>query len=1158
MTQSLTKKYASILANDDSAKLMAALPPGFDPREYSLQGDLLPARCAMYGAIECLMAILESRPDLAPAILAIPDSAGERVIDWCSAWATASHAKRLRELAPNESESGSSQGHWPLLRALAAARWDSAMEWLAAAPDAAKMRSSKFARSPLFLAAEPSPFFLARSPASDWTPPPRALVDELLLLGASPSDTLTKGSTPLGRAAAVGNSPLFDALSIRIAVSMAVATTAAQKAEAIAALTRGNGMFSPAHEAIIRDDDAMLSRLIGLGWPVDELTEKNFLPIHLAIRNGSRRCAALLLASKSPFEALESPTSCGSSAMSSSDPIFWLDFLKSHGVALDERDDHGAHFAELAWERLPFAQARDLWASLGSSAPLRAENSFFGPLERAARSDIEPQAKISHLLSLGFLPARIAPRQAQGWSSGLSELLSAIPPNRISGTSFGVFRSLDLGAAWFTGRDSALAAVPIQEASGFDGLAKPSFLCSNDSSNEPHPRPSLLAYCASKGRLDSLAALISWDRSARHWADIDYLCAWRDAVKADAPLSLLRTLRASLAERSIESWGKEESCLALAHLGPSKRTELGAPAFSDALSMNALIQESSPRSLSSLFFMSRQPANPSFNAGNPASVYFSSPWNLAAHTPHIGVFKSFAAPNPGPWGAISAFHCALAAASSKRASAVLWIASTLPQRAALAPPGSPWASARPESALSLWQEQIDWESRKAFEVLRFAPEPGQAADGNASSILLCSLLKGSDTSLECMAAATALLSQGLPAPRIFTELGVSIAEKADAATAIGAPELLLQALRSFCQALCARPEFAAILNHGFEQPILAGCPDPAIFDAFLSAGAKLGSGAKSSIALLCSRHASRLTPAFAGRLAELDRQVSQALPLGVASHLAAMRPHQSRDFFDISSTPASISRVSRAVKGVDLDGWMASLRAGCCPIAAAISARNVRMAIDLARQAPLGYVEAARASWMGLWLASRYEQISRALRPMFMDSSKGAQALIGLEAELRDLQALGAGLNQDAAIENNAFLTTFAHDHSEGSVALLSWLLARGENPEVLLALDPDELPYPFHQRLRKVFPNEASDERAFAPVVCVCFSLASSRVPTEDILALCREWQAAKLPSTVSCGSSSTSIYTFLPPAVFAAHEAEQLALLSQAEPAIKKSARL
>lgn len=1160
MTQSLTKKYASILANDDSAKLMAALPPGFDPREYSLQGDLLHARCAMYGAIECLMAILESRPDLAPAILATPDSAGERVIDWSSAWATSAHVKRLRELAPSESESVSAHGHWPLLRSLSAARWDSAMEWLDAAPAAAKMMSSKFARSPLFLAAEPSPFFLARSPAADWTPPPKALVDALLLHGASPSDTLTKGSTPLGRAAAAGNIPLFEALATKVAAELHAASTPADKALAVDALMRGEGVFSPAHEAIIRDDDAMLSRLIGLGWPVDELTEKKFLPIHLAIRHGSRRCAALLFASKSPCESAESPTSCGSSALASDDPIFWLDFLKANGALLDRRDDHGAHFAELAWERLSFPQARDLWASLGSAAPLRAENSFFGPLERAARSDIDPQAKITHLLAQGFLPARIAPRESHGWATGLSEKLSAIPSNRISGTSFGVFRSLDLGAAWFTGRDPALALAPapLVDDSGLGGLVNSAFLQSRDSKDEPHPRPSLLSYCASKSKLESLRALISWDRSARHWADIDYLCAWRDAIKSDAPLSVLRVISASLAERSIQPWDKEESCLALANLGPSKRAELGAPVFSDVRSMDALIREASPRALLDLFFLGRASSHRSFHPSIAASSSFDAPWFLAASSPHLGVFKSLAAEHRGPWGAITAFHCALAAASAKRASAVLWLASILPLRAAQAPAGSPWALAPSEAALSLWQEQLDWEVRKAHSTKGFLLDSEHAAEGNASSLLLCALLKAGDGNMECMAAATALLSKGLPAPQNFTALGTAIAEKADAATAIGAPELSLQALRTFCQALCARPDFAAILNTSLESPILAGCPDPAIFDAFLSAGATLGSGAKSSISLLCSRHASRLTPAFAGRLAELDRTVSPASPLGVASRLAAMRPHQSRDFFDISATPASLSRVSRSVKGVGIDGWLASLRAGCCPIAAALSARNVTMAIDLAGQAPDGYVPAARASWMGLWLGARSEQLSRALRPMSMDTAHSAQALIGLEAELRGLQALGAGLNQDPAAEGAALLSTFARDRSEGSVLLLSWLLARGEHPKWLVSLDPEDISYAFDRRLREVFPKEPSDAPAVAPIICVCFSTANSRVPTEDVLALCRAWQAAKLPSTVVCGESSTSIFSFLPPTVFAAHEAEELARLTPAEPALKKSARL
>lgn len=1166
MTQALTKTYASMLANDDSAKLMAALPVGADPREYALQGDLLPSRCAMYGAIECLMALLESRPDLAADILAMPDSAGERVIDWCSAWARPAHVQRLRELAPEASSSGTPQGHWPLLRALAAARWDSAEAWLDAAPAAAKQPSSQISRGPLFLLAEPSAFFLARSKPSEWPTPPRSLADALLDRGASPLDVLMKGSTPLGRAAAAGNRPLFDALAARM--PPAGQASSPEQLLAQGALLRGAAIFGPAHEAIMRDDDQMLAVLIGLGWPVGELTAKSFLPLHVAVRHDARRCAELLLASGSPSDDTSSPTSCGSSAMASPDPIFWLDFLKSRGASLDRRDDHGAHFAELAWERLGFEQARSLWASLGSEAPLRATNSFFGSLERAARSDIEPQAKLAHLLSSGALPARIAPCALPmgAFAQTLSESLSARPRNRISGTSFGVYRSIDLGPAWFTEAEPASSlAAPPAPAPLLPGESGPEaqFQWDSDFSGKPgapYPRPSLLAYCAVNAKLESLRFLISWDRAAGHWSDADYLCAWRDAIRDDAPLPILREIFASLRERSIDPWPAEESCQALATLGPTKRAELGAPVFSDSAAVAAAIaaesssSRSGQRELASLFFLGR--ASPAFRE-LPSSLcsVASQPWTLAAASPHLGAIKSIASDHGAPWGAASALRCAMALAAAGRSSGVLWIASILPQRAQNAPSGSPWALAAPSEALRLWQDQLVWEACRAFGCAD--PSGLRAGDqANLSGLLLPALL---NAGLECVAAATALVSKGIVAPRSFQPLAAAISEKTDEATAIGAPELALQALRSFCQAICARPDFVALLNDNVDPPILAGCPDPAIFDAFLGAGASLATSGESSISRLCARHASRITPGFAARLAKLDRGVAGAAPLGVASLLAEMRPHHSRDYFDLAHTSASVGRVLRAAAGVELDGWIASLRSGSCPIAAALGAHNVHMALELARIAPEGYLASARAPWMGLWLKSRSSVLARALRPMGHDAAAAsAEALATIVAELGRLQALGASLGQDPAIEAEAFLALATKHMSDASTSALTWLLERGERPSCLIEVNPDEISYAFRRRLGELFPQEPHGAATLVPAAGLCLAALSSRADNEDALALCRAWQAARLPASFSHGSSSSSIFSLLPPTIFAAYEAEELSREPAPAPATKRAARL
>jgi hypothetical protein len=98
MAGSLTKKYIKMLSEDDDEALMAALPQGFDPRDYHVHGDRLPLRCAMYGAPRCFFAMARARPDLAEEMCSIADGGFERCVDWLGAWPR--RRRRARQLGP--------------------------------------------------------------------------------------------------------------------------------------------------------------------------------------------------------------------------------------------------------------------------------------------------------------------------------------------------------------------------------------------------------------------------------------------------------------------------------------------------------------------------------------------------------------------------------------------------------------------------------------------------------------------------------------------------------------------------------------------------------------------------------------------------------------------------------------------------------------------------------------------------------------------------------------------------------------------------------------------------------------------------------------------------------------------------------------------------
>jgi hypothetical protein len=995
------------------------------------------------------------------------------------------------------------------------ARWDGAQAWLDLAPQSAALARSAQGAGALRMASEPRDMFANRHGLAAWTAPPADLALRLARSGADP-EVKAKGYSPLFRAAAVGNLALLDACADAFK-------------ERLPELLEAGGDFNAGHEAARAGQAQALRRLGAMGLNLEGLTARGFGLLHLAIRAGSFETADALADMGAPWDPSGSSTSCACSAMASPDPAAWLSWCQRRGVDMDRRDDHGAHWAELAWERVGFELARTLWSSLGEGAPLRAPSSFFGPLERAARSSLEPAEKIQWLLARGFLPARIELTSAQGAQTP-RVALSSVHELHDHARSFGATRHLTLGPAWRSEPDGALATID-----HFDPDDDP-FIGSrfNRKPAPPRRRPSLLAYCAARGAKASFDALLAWDRAAGHWRGVDYLCAWREALRSDAPAAILKALIPELDRWGELPWGAPETRSALERLGPAKSRQFGAPIPGSGQAAQRWLGAGAQDPFCRQHGRHQAPSHVA-QAYDKDDACETEPWKFAVLAHSDAQLKAVFS-SPGPWPALCALRCALSASVAGRAALALWIVKNLRARAPDAEKGSPWAL-NPERALALWQEQLAFEADLAeaqFGKKFFSGEPARGCVGEMLALEMCRAGQ--------FDGAAELLGLGMPAPQQFDALAGAIATEALVRTSMGAGTRGLERLRAFCQTLCDLPDYRAILNRCAE-PILARLPDPALFDCFLKAGADPGTGPDNAIVRLCRDFAGRLSPAFAERLAALGRSVEPSMSLAVASSLAAMRPHGSRDWFDFSPTAAARSRVERAAKAVDPLDWATSLNRGFCPVAAALAGSNVRLALDLANAAPVDYREQARSTWFGSWLQGRSSTLEKAFGalhrfsgstadPQRLDEAQGALDAMG--AELDELRALGALPGSNPQAEADAFAAGVA-DGDFGAGAL-RWLLERQWRPEALV--DADELGHASNHALSRLFGGDPPQR-----VPLLCSALGGSR-DAEQAIASCLAWENAGLPLTFE-GRPDKSMLHLLRPEWAAAVE---VALLRQA----------
>lgn len=1090
-TLTLTKKTMSLLIRDDARALAALIPAGVSALNVELQGEKIAVKCAEAGAMRCLEALLDREPAQAGAILGERDGTLARVADLAAFYAEARLVKKMIQLAGPaivKDEDAQTDPGLTLTRALKGAQWEAARVWLDASPELA-LTITPYGRSMLHLTAERSFEHESAHPDAAWTPPPKALVERLLELGAKPAWLSPKGHGPLSRAIARQTRSTIGALLDW--------QKSAPEPFPLSRLDAGsNANFSPLHEAVWANDAETLLRLIDLGADIEEPTAGGSTPLRLAVRRDAFACAAALVDRGAKMEADKDPAGPLSlAALHGAQPLVWIEWLTQRGSGLFGRDGMGSSFTEVAMEKLSLDEARMVWRMSPAEHRLRAPLSLLGVFERAARSDHSPTEKMAFLLSEGLLPARV--NAGEDWKSEHGRRFA-----------FGEGgRSAHLGPLWLTSEsDPHLpTSVPCDDDDEDDDFsitpANNGLQAKAKRERQAGARPSLLGYLAARGARDSLLFLLEWDQKNAYFRDPDYILAWREGLRSDAPMSVMKPLAAALGARSLPLWGEDETKLATAHFGPKKGKDLG---FSP-LTASAFIQEQieqGPKNIHAVF--ERKGKQLAYSDTERA------PWARAGSSHHAGAMRVCLA-DDGKWAASCAARAAESLANDpQRASTLAWVVDSLPSRAAKADPRSPWGQ-RPEAALSLWDQQIEWEYRFAIDsAVALSPQsakalaPLPAERGGVAGRLLRQMIQSDNTP-----AAARLIRLGLPAPDSLDDTLHTLGHQVARHTGLGASPEKLSHLRDFCEALASREDLRALLaqapapeGDGSNSP-LSRLPDPVIFETLMAAGAPVGSGPANVFSALARFYASRLSPAFAQRLADWAQRLDpEGGSLDVAAALASMRKHHSILELSDSSTAAT-ERVLRAASEAKPEDWEAAHRRDSCPIEAALSGGNISIATRLAALAPDSYREEHRAQWAARWLSGRARNLSEALQALpashwdlpstgALSARPSAEALSGSVAEssedpdgspqaelatrkrrnlervvseISDLAALGSALGMDPVADTRA-AQVLCEEHSGRSAATsLLWALCQGLRPAMLIPTH--ELPYSASHALR-------------------------------------------------------------------------------------------
>lgn len=1169
----LNRKNMSLVIKDKVADFMASLPPDHNISSISLQGEPLFLKCAEAGALQCIEALLDREPHNAKALLAERDATGVRALDLLSGHLNAPLARKIVALVGadflEDKELDITDAALPLTRALNWAKWDAAKVWLEACPHWAKNIAAN-GRSTLHLVAEPSfewnNLNRSQDPHAKWPEPPRDLVETLLKLEADPLRANPRGHTPLARAILM---PCRNTVDVML-------ETLSQEDIIKLNQHQDKHQFRLIHEAVWVNDPITLKQLLDHGMDIESPTSYGSTPLQLSIFKNAFECAELLYqsgASLTVADRLESTGPLSLSALHSQDPQKWLQWLQSKQEVPWGRDGLGHSFTELAFEKLDFKTAKDIWAKSPEADRKRASYSLLGVFERAARSPMDSALKMQFLLDLGHLPARI---------NDESKPNSDDSRERDYVFHMGNYqRSVQLGPLWRTSdsdqpefifkRSNALSFEQADSAQDSSNAlahsstkpasttlaalkanlsAKSSAFDDDDDEDDRYEkkgvRPSLLGYLIGRKANEAFLFLLQWDQGTSYFREADYLVAWQEGLRSNATMALMKPLSERLTAKGIPLWDMASQKLAISQFGPQKAESLGFKMKTAGDYFEEQLTVKSDPQINYLFF--RQ------NGGYLSySMKEQLPWAQGIASKNPGTLKA-ALPISMPFAATSCFHTAIGLASSRQVEPLMsWLIDTLPARAAKSDPNSPWGK-HPHRALSLWHEQVEWEY-EAFKVQYQAKNPSdtlthQDLDPDELSSDLINIL----CHQHHFKVATRLIDQGLPAPVSLNKVMQTINQNVVAHTGLGGSPEKLQDLRELVQSIVSRESYKALIpltpdptekDGKYYQPnaILANASDPVIFNLLLDAGAPTGSGPTSVFSHLARTYASRLSPAFAQRIAKLAQEHNPSEgSLDVAAALASVS-RSSSGYHDnprlIEASQAAVDRVVRASQEASESDWEQAFARDACPIEAALKAGNMSMALQFAQKAPGSYQENHSSSWLAHWFLGRSKLIGSLLRltskdpgsdprlgdyqTMGSDLNRSSSddvfserqdkqreehldTLAKVHLEVDTLKGLGAVFGSHSHLESNLLksLNEEYHTQEVDSLYAVLWALKQGLHPAALV--DVSKMDWQLQERFPKV-------EGRQVPAIA---SLLSNRRYENVVARLYVEWENKGLPTTV------------------------------------------
>lgn len=969
MPQKLSSKIRSHLRRDDPSKLMAALPSSGPFSEMLLDGSPILFRAAQSGAQRCFQALLQADPDPKSSLL-WRDSFGESCFSFLATSAPPETIAAAIGLAGPEPLSWTDANGWtPWARALEHARWGSALAMLQADPSLA-LGSDPHGRQAFRAVSEPSYLFREGSlKGQAWPEPPADLIAALFSAGADPWAADPSGRMPLHSALLSGNRALSEPLLAALEAGLR-SESPAEAARFASVLSSSSGGYSLPAAAAASGDSAALARLLAMGAPAESSGPLERSPLREAFSRGDFACCGLLAAAgvSAAFEPERFDLPLSALAIRSRDPLASLAWLQSHGADLRwERDSRDASFAERAWEELPFDLALSVWRLAPPEARLKAPRSPFGALERAARSKADAKLKCEFLISEGLLPAKAdlsLPYRAH------QSVFFRIPG--------GGNREFHLNELWRCPPDpkSSVFSSPSFHASS--SLADESFdpfslsLDLGDSSaGAIIPRPSLLGYSLAYCSRESFFFWLGDDKAPSLFGESDFRLALSFGIRSDTSSERLL----ALSERAKALGFSLDDLPIRAHafrsLGLAKARSLG------------LRPASIPERLSELADDGRLAWAFDARRGvlDPDSAE-QAPWILSRKSATPKTLSALL-PIDGLWPAIGAALCSesLAAARPEDPALLSSLLASLPERARLCDPQSPWGS-DPDSAVSLWDAQISWELREAAGHSKKPPKGRSSQtpildEGIGAALGNVFLHAGEPRSL------AALLSAGLPPPKgpsseFWSRFGEAQGQ------ALGFPSRRggspgPDGLRTLCSAMLASDSWAAAIRALPGEVSLGNAPDPFVLSEFLEAGAsrlaaapgRSSRGGPAAVSPsvfpgIARRWAGKLSPASAERLAELSAEQSPDWGgLDVAFELA-----HGGGFRGDPVSKTAIARAVRAARRAPPSAWLSADQAGLCPILAAIERDQASLAVALAALAPEGYRIERSSRWLTRWMRS--------------------------------------------------------------------------------------------------------------------------------------------------------------------------------------------